>query len=176
MPSDERILVQAEGYLELGLPRSAMESLSAISDAGQAEHPYPYHYLMADSLRQCKEFELAIRHFESARRERPAETASYFGKSWCFKRIGRLDDAIDSLIEAERVCQMASLQDEWTLVHYNLSCYYSLAGRKREMLDRLGKALERDKKYLAGISSEPDFDPYRDDPEFVRLVSMHSVV
>lgn len=172
MSNDLRFLQQAEGYLELGLPKSAIQALRAMSAAGQAEHPFPFHFYMAEALRECAEFEEAIGHFDKARRERPAEIGTHLGLGWCYKRVGNIEDAIDALLEAERVCQMGKLEGELPLVLYNLSCYYSLAGRKQEMLDRLADALALDKSYLARIPGETDFDPFRTDPDFVRLVSI----
>jgi hypothetical protein len=52
---------------------------------------------------------------------------------------------------------------------YNLSCYYSLAGRKDEMLDWLARALDKEPGYRRLIAAESDFDHFREDADFRRL-------
>ena len=41
---------------------------------------------------------------------------------WCYKRIGRIDLAIESLEEA------LSIEPNDALIHYNLACYWSGPG------------------------------------------------
>jgi len=58
------------------------------------------------------------------------------------------------------------------LLHYNLACYWSLAGGKRRALKYLAAALRIDSEYRDLVDAEHDFDPIRDDPDFVSLVSV----
>jgi tetratricopeptide (TPR) repeat protein len=71
--------------------------------------------------------------------------------------------AIDSLERA-----LAS-QPREALVHYNLACYWSLAGDRRQALEYLARALHIDPEYRRLVDGEPDFDLIRSDPEFQAL-------
>ena len=79
---------------------------------------------------------------------------------WCHKRSGRLDLAIDAL-EAARAAD-----PEEPLIHYNLACYWTLAGGKRQALVYLERALALDASYRRLIDAETDFDSLRTDPDF----------
>lgn len=171
MSSDDRLIQAAEGYLELGLHRQAVESLERISEGGRAAHPFHFHLYFATALQFCGRFADAIPHFLAAQKEKPAEIACYLGLGWCYKRVARIELAIESLHEAQRVCRVANDDQNLPLVLYNLSCYHSLAGRKEDMLKNLAAALELDPAYRDRIPQEPDFDPFRDDPDFLLLAS-----
>ena len=79
---------------------------------------------------------------------------------WCYKRTHRCA-AIDALERAERL-------PEDSLLHYNLACYWSLAGT-RQGLDELSVALELGPELRNLIAEESDFDQLRGNPEFEKL-------
>jgi len=83
--------------------------------------------------------------------------------AWCHKRTARLDAAIKDIQRALEV------EPEEALLHYNLACYLSLAGRKRSALTHLARAFALDASYRELTGSEPDFDPIRSDPQFRAL-------
>jgi hypothetical protein len=60
------------------------------------------------------------------------------------------------------------------LVLYNLSCYYSIAKDKEQMLGCLRSALALTPAFKVGIDDESDFDPWRDDEDFKSLTSTKS--
>jgi hypothetical protein len=55
------------------------------------------------------------------------------------------------------------------LLHYNLACYWSLAGNPAKALDELAIALDLDPDLRALTAEESDFDQLRGNPEFERL-------
>ena len=79
---------------------------------------------------------------------------------WCQKRVGRIDLAIEAL---ERALEA---DHEEPLIRYNLACYHSVAGDKRQALAYLEQALALDPNCRLLIDDEPDFDSLRGDPEF----------
>lgn len=93
----------------------------------------------------------------------PEGTHIWLAMGWCYKRIGRVDLAIRAL---ERALKTAPKD---ALIHYNLACYHSLAGRKRSALLHLSRAFGLDPNYRCLVDSESDFDPLRSDPEFQAL-------
>ena len=58
------------------------------------------------------------------------------------------------------------------VVHYNLACYYSLAGDKEEALSWLARAIRLDASFRDQVAKESDFDPIRNDPDFQYLIQL----
>lgn len=172
MSLDVRWLEEAEGYLELDLPDQALESLARVTPTGRSEHSFVFEYQMGEILRRQERYEQAIPHFRRALAERPAEISCAINLAWCFKRNDQLDQAIETLLQAERRCQQGSDGESLPLVYYNLSCYYSLADQRERMLAYLRLALELEERYRDSIPDETDFDRFRDDPDFIRLTSV----
>jgi tetratricopeptide (TPR) repeat protein len=95
---------------------------------------------------------------------RPTDTRVALALGWCYKRTNRLAQAIDSLERALRE------HPDNALLHYNLACYWSLAGNSAKALDELLLALEFDAELRALIANEPDFHHLRGNPAFERLL------
>ncbi|MCH5374670.1 MAG: tetratricopeptide repeat protein, partial [Planctomycetes bacterium] len=85
---------------------------------------------------------------------------------WCYKRIGRLDRAIESLEEA------LAVDPSGAIIHYNLACYWSLAGNVEVSLAYLTNAFEIDRSFRDLVYDEVDFDPIREHPAFRELTSV----
>lgn len=149
---------EAEGYLELGLPQRALDALAQLGDpAGFDTHGL---YLWGEGLRAMDRYAEALVPLKEASERAPENLHVWIALGWCYKRTGQLHMAIDSLERA-----LAEEPDE-ALVHYNLACYWSLAGNKDRALEFLTQALQIDPDYRRLIDAEPDFDPIRSDPEF----------
>ncbi len=159
-----KIQREAEGYLELGMPRHALDALARLGDpAGFNPHAL---YLWGEALRELQRYLEALTPLMQSAEAAPENTHVWFALGWCHKRTGRLDLAIDSL---QRV--LATEPGE-PLAHYNLACYWSLAGNKGRALKFLSKALEINPEFRSLVDDEPDFDPVRSDPEFRSLCEL----
>ena len=152
---------EAEGYLELGLPRYALEALARLGDPADFE-PHAL-YLLGEALRSVERYGEAVDPLRRAAKAMPEDVHVWFALAWCYKRTGRIYLAIDSLEQA------LSVEPDEALAHYNLACYWSLAGDKSRALQYLSQALAIDANYRRLIDAEPDFDPIRSDPEFQDL-------
>lgn len=163
-----KIQREAEGYLELGLPRHALAALGRLGDPTS----FDAHcmYLWGESLRALHRYDEALLPLEQAAQADPDNIHVWIALGWCYKRTGRLDMAIEAL-EAALIAQ-----PEEALLHYNLSCYLSLAGKKQRSLEHLRTALEIEPEYRRLIDEEPDFDPLRGDPDFQALCQGQRVV
>jgi TolB-like protein/Tfp pilus assembly protein PilF len=82
--------------------------------------------------------------------------------------IGRRERA---LALAERA--LRARPDEFSTT-YNLACAYAELGERDKALDMLERAARQGGGNLGWIRQDPDFDSLRDDPRFVRLVSIMS--
>jgi tetratricopeptide (TPR) repeat protein len=158
----KRQLDESEGYLMLNLPGRALEILERRAD--WATMQFEASYLRGEALRSLGRFREALRPLETAAKLRPADIGVAIALGWCYKRTHRLAQAIDALERA-----VHDNPDE-ALLHYNLACYWSLAGNIAKALDELGAALDLDPDYRAKLGEESDFDPIRNHPDFVRLI------
>lgn len=166
---DARRLVQAEGYLELDLPDEARKCLAQVGE--EVRRSYEWNVIVAETHRVSRQFADALRHYEAAHRLKPQDISVHVNMGWCLKRLHRVKDAVEVLRRADEICDLLKRESEHPLIRYNLSCYYSLLLDKEQMLDWLRRALEMDPSYAALITNESDFDPFRNDPDFQRLVA-----
>lgn len=159
-----RAIRQAEGYLELGLPRQAIEGLQSrralVDQSGRAS------YLLGESLREVERYAEAIDPLERAADLLPDDMHVRLALAWSYKRVARIDAAIATLEQALRSDPMEAI------LHYNLACYWSLLRNRCRALRCLTRALDLDGNFIDQIPYEPDFDPLRDDPEFQMLTSV----
>ena len=135
----KRAAREAEGYLELGLPQSALNALARIDDPGSFRGTFLY--LKGEALRESDRFEEAIGPLIEATDVAPSDLRIPLALGWCYKRIDRLELAIKALEDA------LELRPEEPLLWYNLACYASLARRKARALYFLARALDLDASY-----------------------------
>ena len=159
----EKLLAAAEGYLELGLPRQALESLAEIADPDKA--PFKVPYLQGEALRSLERHAEALEVFEAALRENSDHVGLLMAMAWCYKRTDQLPRAIAAMDQAYQVSPREAV------ILYNLSCYWSLAGNKAQALSWLGRALRMDQDLRKLIPQEHDFDTLRQDPDFLLVVA-----
>ena len=118
-----KIQREAEGYLELDMPKQALETLSRLG--APANFDVDAYYLWGEALRALERPFEALVPLERAARLAPEDVRVRIALGWCYKRTGRLDLAIQSLEQA------LAVEPDEALLRYNLACYLSLAGQKR---------------------------------------------
>jgi len=156
-----RLLDEAEGYLMLDLPRQSLQILESRPDWSTMQ--FEAQFLKGEALRCLERYREALKPLEIAASLQPSDTRVALALGWCYKRTNRLAQAIDSLERALRD------HPEQSLLHYNLACYWSVAGNSSKALDALSTALELDPDLRPLIAEEPDFDHLRGNPAFDRL-------
>ena len=159
----KRQLGEAEGYLMINLPARALEILESRSD--WATMQFEASCLTGEALRVLGRYRDALKPLEVAASLRPGYAEVALALGWCYKRTHRLAQAIDALGRAVRH------SPEHPLLHYNLACYWSLAGDAAKSLRKLADALELDPELRARIPQESDFDALRGNPDFDRLTA-----
>ncbi len=158
----QQLVLQAEGYLELGMAHHALAVLTRCGDINTlTEHAL---YLKGQSLRELGRYREALDPLWRAAQGNPDNVSVWLALGWCYKRTGKLDRAIESLEEA------LSVNPQDALVHYNLACYWSLAQNKKQALSYLARAFDLHEDYRTLVAGESDFDPLRNDPAFQALV------
>lgn len=160
----ERTVTEAEGYLELGMTDHALATLQR---RGKIVHGSGRGcYLLGETLRELARFDEAIFPLRRSASLLPDDIHVWLALGWCYKRVGDLDSAIEALEEALRY------EPGEAILHYNLACYWSLAGDRSHALDHLAKSLHIDGNYRDLVADEPDFDFLRDDAGFQLLTSV----
>jgi tetratricopeptide (TPR) repeat protein len=154
----------AQGYLMLDLPDRALRELSEIDD--KDESSYEYYLLRGEALRAKSDHRTALDAFRKALEIKPDDLSALMGMAWCFKRIDRVSQSIDTMLHAY------DAHKEVPVVLYNLACYYSLSGEKELALSWLGRALRMDRGFTKLIPREADFDSLREDPDFLHLLEL----
>lgn len=158
-----RRLGEVEGYLLLDLPTRALELLQSRPD--WTPYPFEAHFLTGEALRALGRFRDALPALERAAALRPGHPGVAVCLGWCYKRTHRLAQAIDALERALRE------HPDDALLHYNLACYWSLAGDADRSLGALRQALDRDPDLRALVEDEPDFDAVRESPGFAEVLA-----
>ena len=176
------LLRRAMGYLELGellvetdaaAPPSARRLLNrALEELGQLPAEVREGSLASliegETRRALGEWEAALGPLERATEADPDRLEAWLGLGWCYKRLGRLDDAIGALESG------LDASPRQPILLYNLACYHSLAGNVAAAIDHLPRAISLDDRFRDLTGTERDFDPIRSDPRFV--AATHVVV
>jgi tetratricopeptide (TPR) repeat protein len=71
---------------------------------------------------------------------------------------------------ADRARELVEANPQYADLFYNLACCESLAGRKADALDHLGRAIEMSGRFRPYAKGDSDFDPIRDEPAFKDLI------
>lgn len=175
----QQLVREAEGYLDLAgmfadrwpLPKDlrdrlalrALETLHRTSATGS--NRAHVLLLIGQAYRVMERYAEAIEPLTRASDLEPESPVNWLALAWCYKRIGRLDLAIDALEHA------LLADDQVAIVHYNLACYWALSENAGLAVSHLSLAFELDPGYRERVSSETDFDPIRADPQFRALLS-----
>ena len=157
---------------------------------------------MSSCYRTRRDFSAAALAQELALVLNPNADALY-GLAIMYKNAGHLDDAIRALrqslkmnpeswhtrlVLAGYLIRAGQAEEGWRVFrtvqkprgnhdayHTNMAWFYASAGKKREFLDHLDKALalSTTPRILSYIRTEVDFDRYRDAPDFKALIEKH---
>ncbi len=140
--------------------RQALEVLARLDPADADWHTL---CLQGEALRGLGRCEEALPLLARVVEAEPENVRGWLALAWCQKRTGRLEQAILSMESA------LAADPEEAVIHYNLACYWSLAGGKRRALGYLEHALALDDNFRRMIDAEADFDALRSDPDFQAL-------
>jgi len=158
----QRLIAEAEGYLDLNMPEHALASLESLERPAEAE--FEVEYLRGLAMRALERHHEALGHLERALAVRADHVGLLMALAWCYKRTGQLPKAITCTEQAYKV------EPKEPILLYNLACYWSLAGNKTQALSWLGRALRMNRQLRRLIDAETDFDPLRDDADFQMIL------
>ena len=175
-----QLIEEVAGYLDLAtvltdryplskpsrdrIANRALETLRRLDEETQ-KSALGLHY-EGQAYRVMERYTEAIGPLNAAKEADPENINVLLTLGWCYKRIDRIDAAIEALEDA-----LAIKQDE-AIILYNLACYWSLAREPRQALFYLSRAFDQDPDYRDMVADEPDFDPLRDHPEFLAIMDV----
>ena len=173
----QQILREAEGCLELvnlfadhwplspqtrdGIARRAIETLQRIDNPGGLKGQILF--LQGQALRHMQRYAEAVGPLRESAEYEPQNVHIRLALAWCYKRCRRLDLAIEALESGLEV------DPSLAILHYNLACYWSLAGNPKVAISYLVRALDLEPNYRDMLADEADFDPIRQHPHFQAL-------
>ena len=170
----QQLLREVEGYLDLitvfidasspspaNRDRIATRALNLLANLDTTGNETAISlYLHGQALRTMERYRDAVVPLRASAELEPENIHVWLALGWCYKRVRRLDLAIESLEDA-LVVDAAS-----AIVHYNLACYWSLSHSVDQALHHLSVAFDIDPNYRDLVMSESDFDPIRSDSDF----------
>jgi tetratricopeptide (TPR) repeat protein len=146
------------------LAQRALETLAPWVTGGS--HLAQILYLTGLAYRTMHRYAEAVPHLKAAAELDPENLSVWLALGWCFKRVDHLDDAIQSLESA------LEADHQEAIIHYNLACYWSLAGNPDRAIRYLSQSFDIDSRYRDLVATEADFDPIRDLPGFQELLAV----
>jgi len=149
-----RLLLEAEGYFELGMEAESLRALSQLPAEDLARKEVLS--LRLAILMTSKSW-VAASEIASCLAERdPQESGWWVNYAYCVRRARNVDDAEKILLRA------AELHPKVAIIHYNLACYACVTGRLLEARERLSHAREIDKGVEAMALQDEDLHALRD--------------
>ncbi len=175
-----QLIEEVAGYLDLAtvlsdrypltkesrdrIANRALETLARLNEETR-KSAAGLHY-EGQAYRVMERYADAIGPLTAAKEADPENINVLLTLGWCYKRINRIDAAIEALEDA------LAVEPDEAIILYNLACYWSLANEPRQALFYLSRAFEKDSDYRDMVADEPDFDPLRNHPEFLAIMDV----
>ena len=175
-----QLLREAEGYLEIvtifedlygvdseyvaRLARRAIEILARLERS--TDQRGLLRYLQGWGWLLLEEYDQALTNLHEAANWMPENTDVWLLQGRCHLQLGNLDMAVQATEEAFLANDMDAR------VHYQLARCWSLANSSKLAVAHLSRAIDLDAGYRDFVAGERDFDPIREDPQFVTLLSI----
>lgn len=151
MDQNERALLAAQGYAELGMYDDALDELDALP--GSTRQSSPAIDMRLAVLMQAKRWRTALPISRDLCRLHPERNSGYIHTAFCLHEMGQTVEARDILVNGP-----ATLHAEPTF-HYNLACYECALGNLDIARAHLDKSFELDKKFREFAKTDPDLKP-----------------
>ena len=144
----ERILLAAQGYLELGMVEEALAELSSFS--GPLGQDPDIVELRLHILMQGEQWNDALISAEELLRITPDAVSAFIHGAFALHEMGRTSEARDLLLKGPPI-----LKEDPTF-HYNIGCYEAVLGNKDAALQSLRQSFALDDTYRDFAKGDPD--------------------
>jgi len=109
-------------------------------------------------------WESALDNAEKALKIDPDESAAICNKCIALKKLGKVNEANKIMNKT-----LTKIDSSWT-GKYNRACSYAVLEDKENMLKELSDAIKEDTYFIPRAKMDPEFEVYRMDPDFRKLV------
>ncbi len=150
---EQRTLLAAQGYCELGMFEDALNELDSLPEEVRGS-PSTIE-LRVVILMQAKRWKNALTASRELCRKDPLRPTGFIHAAYCLHELGRSADARDFLLNGPD-----SLHREPTF-HYNLACYECQLGQLDVARAHLEKSIELDKQFRDFAKTDPDLAALR---------------
>jgi len=158
----ERIVDQADGWLELRCPERAVELLDPL--LGEPAARACGLALRIRASARMGAFDAALSDLAELRALQPDDEWVDLTEAWCRRRHDDLEGAIRCV---EQLIQRDQRHD---VAHFNLACYLALSEHTDRAIDALSVACGLNPTNRTYALDEPDLDGLRTDERFRQLV------
>jgi Flp pilus assembly protein TadD len=149
-----KLLLEAEGYFELGMMADCQEALAQLPADVQSRQEVLSLRL---ALHMTAKSWPAAAEIAACLVERdPQESGWWVNYAYCVRRARSVDEAETILLRA------ADLHPKVAVIFYNLACYACVTGRLLEARERLARARTIDKSVEAMALQDEDLFALRD--------------
>jgi tetratricopeptide (TPR) repeat protein len=154
MIEQERRILAAQGYFELGLHAEAREEMRQLPPAAFERSDVVELTLLCLMGEQRWSEALVVAHRLCALE--PEQPGGFIHAAFCLHELGRTREALDLLARGP-----ASLRTK-PVYYYNLGCYLARLGEAEKALPLLRQSFEMDGSLRRHARHDPDLDPLRD--------------
>jgi predicted Zn-dependent protease len=150
---NDRALLAAQGYLELGMVDEALAELSSMEClvAGDPE----LVELRLHILMQGERWAEALVEAEALLRLSPLSLPAYIHGAFALHELGRTAEARDLLLKGPEI-----LHKDPTY-HYNIGCYEAVLGNSQSAKQSLERSFALDESYRDFAKKDPDLEAIR---------------
>jgi len=150
---NDRALLAAQGYLELGMVEEALAELSGVKslEAGDPDLVELRLHIMMHAERWSEALVVA----EELLRLNPSAVPAYIHGAFALHELGRTAEARDLLLRGPEI-----LRKDPTY-HYNIGCYEAVLGNSESAKQSLERSFALDETYRGFAKKDPDLEAIR---------------
>ncbi len=145
---EDRTLLSAQGYFELGMMAEALDELDSLPLDRQERSEVLQMRLLIHM--RARRWQAALEYSETLYHRSPEEALGFIHAAFCLHELGRTAEAKALLLNGP-----SALQSEATY-HYNLGCYDAALGNFAEAQAHLRVSFKLDKKFREFARTDPD--------------------
>lgn len=152
-PALQHVLLAAQGFLDLGLPKEALKELGSLGES-YADRNELLQMRMTIHIR-LRQWKPALELAQTLCSRLPEDPHPFLDTAFCLHEMGRTADAKAILIGGP-----ASLT-QVPVFFYNMACYEAQLGNIDVARDLLGLAINQDSDLKILAKTDPDLAPLR---------------